>query len=268
MNFESLSEKSLRLEILNRDEMISVLHAPDERLPELLDAAFRVRRHYFGKRVQIHVLMNAKSGLCPEDCHYCSQSSVSTAPIDKYPLLPRERLLEGARRAKEAGAIRYCMVNSGRGPTLKEIEEMAEVVCRIKDSVPINICCSLGLLNEAKAKILKEAGVEIDPKLVKQSRAKAKEDGVSHLVEFRVQDAMKVDVSDATVVTLYLTSEFNSKLRPILKKQLRPGARVVSHDHETKGWTPDKIETMPGGLLHTHRIYLWRIKGGAANLSS
>ena len=160
MNFESLSEKSLRLEILNRDEMISVLHAPDERLPELLDAAFRVRRHYFGKRVQIHVLMNAKSGLCPEDCHYCSQSSVSTASIDKYPLLPRERLLEGARRAKEAGAIRYCMVNSGRGPTLKEIEEMAEVVCRIKDSVPINICCSLGLLNEAKAKILKEAGVE------------------------------------------------------------------------------------------------------------
>ncbi len=160
MNFESLSEKSLRLEILDRDEMISVLHAPDERLPELLDAAFRVRRHYFGKRVQIHVLMNAKSGLCPEDCHYCSQSSVSKAPIDKYPLLPRERLLEGAIRAKEAGAIRYCMVNSGRGPTLKEIEEMAEVVCRIKDSVPINICCSLGLLNEAKAKILKEAGVE------------------------------------------------------------------------------------------------------------
>jgi SAM-dependent methyltransferase len=102
-------------------------------------------------------------------------------------------------------------------------------------------------------------GIEIDPELVQQSRVKAKEDGVSHLVEFRVQDVMKVDVSDATVVTLYLTSEFNSKLRPILEKQLRPGARVVSHDHETKGWTPDKIETVPGGLLHTHRIYLWRI---------
>ncbi len=69
------------------------------------------------------------------------------------------------------------------------------------------------------------------------------------------------DVSKATMVTLYLTSEFNSKLRPILEKQLSPGARVASHDHETKGWTPDKIETMPGGLLHTHRIYLWRIKG-------
>ena len=160
MDFGSLAEKSLRDGIPTREEMTSVLHASDERLPELLDAAFRVRRHYFGKRVQIHVLMNAKSGLCPEDCHYCSQSSVSTAPIDKYPLLPRERLVEGARRAHEAGAIRYCMVNSGRGPTPREIEEMAEVVCEIKGSVPINICCSLGLLSEAKAKILKEAGVE------------------------------------------------------------------------------------------------------------
>lgn len=192
MNFESLSEKSLRLEILNRDEMISVLHAPDERLPELLDAAFRVRRHYFGKRVQIHVLMNAKSGLCPEDCHYCSQSSVSTAPIDKYPLLPRERLLEGARRAKEAGAIRYCMVNSGRGPTLKEIEEMAEVVCRIKDSVPINICCSLGLLNEAKAKILKEAGVERVNHNLNTSRRYHPQICSTHAYEDRVETVEQV----------------------------------------------------------------------------
>jgi SAM-dependent methyltransferase len=124
------------------------------------------------------------------------------------------------------------------------------------------------VIQAAKAYGARGVGIEIDPKLVKQSRAKAKEEGVSHLVEFRVQDAMKVDVSDATVVTLYLTSEFNAQLRPILEKQLRPGARVVSHDHETKGWTPDKIETIPGGLRHTHRIYLWRIKGGGANRSS
>jgi len=106
------------------------------------------------------MLMNAKSGLCPEDCHYCSQSSVSTAPIDKYPLVSREKLLEGAVKAKAAGAVRFCMVNSGRGPTDKEIQEMADVVREIKSKVPINICCSLGLLTEAKAKILKEAGVD------------------------------------------------------------------------------------------------------------
>ena len=160
VDFKSLAEKSLRGEILTREEMFSVLHASVERLPELLDAAFRVRRHYFGKRVQIHVLQNAKSGLCPEDCHYCSQSSVSHASIDKYPLLPRERLIEGAVKAKAAGAVRYCIVNSGRGPTDREIEEMAEVVREIKNKVQINICCSLGIMSEAKARILKEAGVE------------------------------------------------------------------------------------------------------------
>ncbi len=138
MNYESLAEKSLQNEILTREEMISVLHAPDEDLQLLLHAAFRVRHHYFGKRVMIHVLMNAKSGLCPEDCHYCSQSAVSAAPIDRYPLLPRERLIEGARRAKEAGAIRYCMVSSGRGPTQREIEEIAEVVQRIRERCPLS----------------------------------------------------------------------------------------------------------------------------------
>ncbi|MFQ5851611.1 MAG: biotin synthase BioB [Candidatus Binatia bacterium] len=160
MGYDLLADKSLENEILTPEEMISVLQAPDENLPELLHAAFRVRHHHFGKRVLIHVLMNAKSGLCLEDCHYCSQSSVSTALIDRYPLLPKERLVEGARRAKEAGAIRYCMVNSGRGPTQRETEEMAEVVREIKENVPISICCSLGLLTETKAKVLKEAGVE------------------------------------------------------------------------------------------------------------
>ncbi|MBI3000929.1 MAG: biotin synthase BioB [Deltaproteobacteria bacterium] len=160
MDFESLAEKSLRGEIITREESMGVLHAPDQELPDLLAAAFKVRHRYFGRKVQIHVLQNAKSGLCPEDCHYCSQSSVSNAQIDRYPLLPREKLLEGAYRAKAAGAVRYCMVNSGRGPNQREIEEMAEVVRGIKEKVSINICCSLGIMNEAKAKILKQAGVQ------------------------------------------------------------------------------------------------------------
>jgi biotin synthase len=160
LDFGSLAEKSLRGEILEREEMKEVLNAPNERLPELLEAAFRVRHHYFGKRVQIHVLKNIKSGLCPEDCHYCSQSSVSNAPIEKYPLLPKEKLLEGAIRAKESGAVRYCMVASGRAPTERETDRVAEVVHEIKREVPINICACLGLLNEAKAKTLKQAGVE------------------------------------------------------------------------------------------------------------
>jgi biotin synthase len=160
MNFQRLAEKSLQGKLLDRDEMKAVLNAPDEQLPELLSAAFKVRHHYFGKRVQIHVLQNAKSGLCPEDCHYCSQSSVSEAPIDRYPFMSKEKLLESAKQAKAAGAVRFCIVNSGRGPTQKEIEQIAEVVREIKREVEINICCSLGLMEESKIQALKDAGVE------------------------------------------------------------------------------------------------------------
>jgi biotin synthase len=160
VDYNDLAEKSLGGELLSREEMQAVLDATDEELPELLAAAFKVRRRYFGKRVQIHMLMNAKSGLCPEDCHYCSQSSVSTAPIDKYPFLPKEKLIEGAMTAKAAGAVRFCIVNSGRGPTDKEIRELSNVVREIKSRVNINICCSLGLMDEEKVQALKEAGVE------------------------------------------------------------------------------------------------------------
>lgn len=158
--YHELAEKSLAGQLLSVDELRSVIDGPDERLPELLDAAFRVRFHYFGKRVQIHVLMNAKSGLCPEDCQYCSQSSVSDAEIDKYPFVAKEVLVESAIKAKEAGAVRFCLVNSGRGPTQRETENMAAAVAEIKRTVPINICACMGLMNEEKARMLKEAGVE------------------------------------------------------------------------------------------------------------
>src|SRR5439155_23304270 len=114
MNFHNLADKALQGTVPDREEMEAVLNASDEELPELVSAAFKVRRHYFGKRVQIHMLMNAKSGLCPEDYHYCSQSSVSHALIDKYPFLLKEKLIESAVKEKAAGAVRFCMVNSGR----------------------------------------------------------------------------------------------------------------------------------------------------------
>src|SRR6187200_3438253 len=148
MDFHQLADKSLRSIIPERAELKAVLEASEEQLPELLSAAFKVRRHYYGKRVQIHMLQNAKSGLCPEDCHYCSQSSVSEAPIERYPFLSKEQLVEGAKRAKEAGAVRYCIVNSGRGPTPKEIEEIAEAVRAIRQETGMNVCCSLGLMNQ------------------------------------------------------------------------------------------------------------------------
>lgn len=187
MDFALLAEKSLQGELLDRAEMQAVLDASDDELPDLLSAAFKVRRHYFGKRVQIHVLMNAKSGLCPEDCHYCSQSSVSRAPIDKYPFLPKEKLIESAMKAKAAGAVRFCIVNSGRGPTNKEIEEIAEAVREIKERIGINICCSLGLMSEEKARTLKQAGVGRINHNLNTSRQHHPEIVTTHTYDDRVQ---------------------------------------------------------------------------------
>lgn len=160
MDYQQLAEKSLAGELLSREEMRGVLNAPDGELPDLLRAAFRVREHFAGRKVHLHMLINARSGLCPEDCHYCSQSKISKASIAKYPLLSRERLLDGAYRAKAARAIRYCIVTSGRGPSERDIDRLTAVVREIRERVEINICCCLGLLTAEQARCLKEAGVE------------------------------------------------------------------------------------------------------------
>lgn len=117
------------------------------------------------------------------------------------------------------------------------------------------------VIRAAKKYGTRGVGIEIDPDLVKRSQDKARDEGIGHLVEFREQDALKVDVSSATVVTLYMLPEFNEKLRPILQQQLRPGARVVSHDFTIGGWAPLRVEKIRGDLLHDHTIYLWRIEG-------
>lgn len=158
--FQQLADKALLDDVLTRTECLEVLQAPDGQLLELLHAAFSVRERYFGKTVRLQMLLNAKSGACQEDCHYCSQSSVSTASIERYGLLPREEMIDGARRAAAAKAQRYCIVISGRSPLDREIADIAGAVTAIKQEVPIQICCSLGLLNENQAKKLKAAGVD------------------------------------------------------------------------------------------------------------
>jgi SAM-dependent methyltransferase len=110
-------------------------------------------------------------------------------------------------------------------------------------------------------------GVEIDPTLVWFSVRNARRAGVEDRATFLQQDALGVDVSPATVVTLYLTPAANLRLRPILRRQLRPGARVVSHEHDMGEWAPDRVErvVLAGGIEHT--IYLWRIVPRAQNRS-
>lgn len=154
-----LADRCLDEPPLGADTLERVLSADWPLLP-LLHQAFRVREAHFGRRVRVHVLHNAQNARCPEDCGYCSQSLISQTPLRPYPWKPREELVEAARRARAAGAFRYCMVASGRGPTLGQVRELACTVREIKRSVPVEICVSVGLVDEEKAGILREAGVD------------------------------------------------------------------------------------------------------------
>jgi biotin synthase len=145
---------------IDRSAAQRVLSSPDADLPFLLRATFRIRQHYHGRRVKLCLLRNARSGMCPEDCHYCSQSAVSEADIDRYRLDPVDELLNGARRAVGAGARRFCMVTSGRGPSENDISRFCTAARRIKSEYPdLELCVSLGLMEEKQARDLKASGI-------------------------------------------------------------------------------------------------------------
>lgn len=145
---------------LTKDDGLAVLRAPDDQLLDVLSAAYRVRHRYFANKVQLYFLMNAKSGLCPEDCTYCSQSKDSTAEIPKYNILSREKLLDGARVAAERNAKTYCIVISARGPNEREMTAVETIVPEIKEKYDLKICACLGLLTTEQADRLKACGVD------------------------------------------------------------------------------------------------------------
>lgn len=192
-NFSALAQKSLSGAALSREEALTVLRSEDSCLPALLQSALTVRERFFGRKVKICILQNARSGLCPEDCHYCSQSAISTASINKYRLLPTEQLLAGARRAVESGARRYCMVTSGRGPNERDVEHLSEAVRVIKQEFPdLEICLSLGLMSEAQARQLKNAGVGWINHNLNTSRRFYPEICTTHTYDDRVETVQNV----------------------------------------------------------------------------
>jgi biotin synthase len=155
-----LAERVLGGEAVGRDAAAAILRGGDDELVELLHAAFRVRERHHGRRVKLCLLRNARSGMCPEDCHYCSQSAISDAAIPRYRLDSVGELLAGARRAVDSGATRYCMVTSGRGPSQRDLERFTTAARTIQGEFPhLELCVSLGLLNEGQARDLKAAGI-------------------------------------------------------------------------------------------------------------
>jgi len=148
-------------------------------------------------------------------------------------------------------------------PTPPEVVDRMLEIAQVKSG---DVIYDLGsgdgriIIQAAKRYGVKGVGIEIDADLVQKAKDNAFKEKVEHLVEFRAEDALKVDVSPATVVTLYMLPEFNAKLRPIFDKELKPGTRVVSHDFEIQGWVPDKVERIKGDFLHDHTILLFEVR--------
>jgi biotin synthase len=159
-DWPGMADRSLAGIPPSREESLALLQAPPEEMPAIVAAAHRVRVRYFGNTVKINFLVNIKSGICPEDCHYCSQSKLSRAPIDKYNLLSGREIVDSALRGRKFGARRICLVASGRGPTDAEVEQIGEAVREVMTELPdAEVCACLGLLRPAQAARLKDAGV-------------------------------------------------------------------------------------------------------------
>ncbi|WP_329128860.1 biotin synthase BioB [Streptomyces sp. NBC_01476] len=157
----ALVDKGLRREPPTREEALAVLATSDDELLDVVAAAGRVRRQWFGRRVKLNYLVNLKSGLCPEDCSYCSQRLGSQADILKYTWLRPDQAADAARAGVAGGAKRVCLVASGRGPTDRDVDRVSRTIEAIKDqNEGVEVCACLGLLSSGQAERLRAAGAD------------------------------------------------------------------------------------------------------------
>ncbi|HUG96450.1 MAG TPA: biotin synthase BioB [Nitrososphaera sp.] len=126
----------------------------------LADCANTITRTFNGDTVDVEALINAKSGRCPEDCSFCAQSSFYDTGITKYPLLPKEVLVENAKKAKDAGATSFCLVCAYRDPPEKDFQQICETITEIRSKVDMEVNVSLGFMTPAMARKLRELGVK------------------------------------------------------------------------------------------------------------
>ena len=156
---DALTEKALARELPTRAEALNVLQSTDDELMDVVAAAFKVRLRYFGRRVKLNYLVNIKSGLCPEDCFYCSQRLGSAADVLKYTWLKPDEVISNAEAGVKAGAKRVCLVASGRGPTDADVTRVSGAIGKFKEQHPdVEVCACLGLLSDGQAERLHQAG--------------------------------------------------------------------------------------------------------------
>lgn len=149
-------------------------------------------------------------------------------------------------------------------PTPQDVVDRMLILAGVqKNDLVVDLGCGDGRIPVTAAKKYgaRGLGVDIDPVRIAEANANAKAAGVAHLVTFKLQDAMKTDVSSATVVTTYLLSASNLKLRPILTKDMMPGSRIITHNFSMGDWAPEKSDTFKDADGRSRTIYLYRVDG-------
>ncbi|WP_155345195.1 biotin synthase BioB [Acrocarpospora pleiomorpha] len=143
---------------LSRDQALACLTLPDERVPELLALAHEVRMKWCGPEVEVEGIISLKTGGCPEDCHFCSQSGQFSSPV-RAVWLDIPSLVEAAKETAATGATEFCIVAAVRGPDKRLMEQVREGVKAIRAAVDINVACSLGMLTQEQVDELAAMGV-------------------------------------------------------------------------------------------------------------
>ncbi|WP_223731133.1 biotin synthase BioB, partial [Streptomyces purpurogeneiscleroticus] len=192
----ALVEKGLRRESPTREEALAVLATSDDELLDVVAAAGKVRRQWFGRRVKLNYLVNLKSGLCPEDCSYCSQRLGSKAEILKYTWLKPDEASKAAAAGVAGGAKRVCLVASGRGPTDKDVDRVSQTISAIKEqNEGVEVCACLGLLSDGQASRLKDAGADAYNHNLNTSEATYGKITTTHTYEDRVSTVQQAQAA-------------------------------------------------------------------------
>jgi len=171
---DDLTRTALAREPVSREAALRVL-AGDDELLDVVAAGSRVRREFFGRRVKLNTIINLKSGMCPEDCGYCSQRLGSEAGVLKYSWVDPQEAAGIADRAVQAGAKRVCLVASGRGPGERDITRVERTIDAIKADQPgVEVCVCLGLLSDGQADRLRAANPRALPVRLPRRRGPAR----------------------------------------------------------------------------------------------
>jgi len=224
---------------ISKEDALFVLNSSEEDFTELKGIASNLTRMVFSNRIYTCSIMSAKTGLCSEDCAFCSQSRKSRAEIKKHPLMDVEEILDCARRSRENGARKFCIVMSGKAPSDGEMERVISAIRAIRNELNMEVDVSLGMLDERKALMLKEAGISHYNHNLETSPSYFKNICTTHsfndrLNTLKILSALGIQLCSGGIFGVGETDEDIVELAFILK-EIKPSVIPINFLHPIKG---------------------------------